>query len=88
MSPMTQRPPREDRGRVGLRVSAWNVLLLVPLVVLVTPWFNSVDPRLFGLPFFYWYQLAWVPIGVICVAVVYVMTRDRAARESAEEDVR
>jgi hypothetical protein len=58
-----------------MRWSAWNLLLLVPFLMLVTPWFNSMQPRLFGLPFFYWSQFAFVPIGVVCVAVVHVMTR-------------
>jgi hypothetical protein len=59
----------------GLRVNAWNLLLLVPFLMLVEPWFNSDGPRLFGLPFFYWSQFAFVPIGVICVAVVFKMTK-------------
>jgi hypothetical protein len=60
-------------------MSAWNLLLLVPFLMLVTPWFNTLEPRLFGMPFFYWAQFAFVPVGVICVAVVYVKTRDEAA---------
>ena len=50
-------------------------MLLVPLLMLVTAWFNVDEPRLFGLPYFYWFQFAFVPIGVICVAVVYVKSR-------------
>ena len=69
------RVPRAD----GLRLNAWNLLLLVPFLMLVTPWINSIEPRLFGMPFFYWVQFAYVPVGVICVAVVYVMTRDEPA---------
>jgi len=65
-----------DEGE-GLRWNAWNLLLLIPLLMLVTPWFNTQEPRLFGLPFLYWAQFAWVPVGVVCVALVYVMTRDR-----------
>ena len=60
----------------GLRVNPWNLLLLVPFLTLVTPWFNSIEPRLFGMPFFYWAQFAFVPVGVVCVAVVYLRTRD------------
>ena len=60
-----------------MRWSAWNLLLLVPFLMLVTPWFNSYEPRLFGLPFFYWVQFAFVPVGVICVGLVHLMTRDR-----------
>lgn len=59
----------------GLRVSAWNLLLIVPLLMLVTSFFNSDQPRLLGLPFFYWYQLLYVPVGVICVGIVYIKTR-------------
>ena len=64
----------------GLRLSAWNLFLLVPFLMLVTPWFNSAEPHLFGMPFFYWAQFAFVPVGVICVAIVYVKTRDGAAQ--------
>jgi uncharacterized protein DUF3311 len=60
----------------GLRWNAWNLLLLVPLLMLVTPLINMTEPRLFGLPFFYWSQFAFVIVGVVCVAVVYVKTRD------------
>lgn len=73
MSTPTSRPPRDQEG---LRWNAWNLLLLVPFLMLVTPWFNSIEPRLFGMPFFYWSQFAWVPVGVACVAIVYVKTRD------------
>jgi hypothetical protein len=59
-------------------LSPWNLLLLVPFLMLVTPWINSAEPRLFGLPFFYWIQFAFVPVGVICVALVYLRTRDEA----------
>ncbi|MEU5690685.1 DUF3311 domain-containing protein [Actinosynnema sp. NPDC020468] len=60
----------------GLRWSNWNLLLAVPLFMLITSWFNVDGPRLLGLPFFYWYQFAWVPVGVVCVGLVYAMTRD------------
>ncbi|MGH3629856.1 MAG: DUF3311 domain-containing protein [Sciscionella sp.] len=70
----TPRPSEEEEG---LRWNAWNLLLLVPFLMLVTPWFNTVEPRLFGLPFFYWSQFVFVPVGVVCVAIVYAMTRDR-----------
>ncbi len=28
------------------------------------------------MPFLYWSQFAWVPVGVGCVALVFVATRD------------
>jgi Protein of unknown function (DUF3311) len=63
-------------GREGLRFRAWNLLLLLPFLMLVTPWFNRRDPQLFGMPFFYWIQFVWVFVGVAAVAVVYLRTRD------------
>lgn len=65
--------------REGLRWNAWNLLLLVPFLMLVTPWWNSVEPRLFDMPFFYWVQFLFVPVGVVCVLLVYVMTRGEAS---------
>ncbi len=62
-------PERTDR-------SPWNWLLLLPLVaVLYPPFYNRTDPELFGIPFFYWYQLAAVAIGVGCTYAVYRRTR-------------
>jgi Protein of unknown function (DUF3311) len=55
--------------------SRWHLLLLVPFLTLVTPWFNAVEPRLAGVPFFYWVQFAWIPITAACLAVVHLRTR-------------
>ncbi|HVV14004.1 DUF3311 domain-containing protein [Amycolatopsis sp.] len=65
-------------GKVrGLQVSPWNLVLLIPLLMLVTPWFNFDKPRFLGLPFFYWFQFVWVFIGVASVAIVYVATKGK-----------
>jgi hypothetical protein len=64
-------------SRPAPRWSSWNLLLLVPLLVLVTPLYNTDKPRLFGFPSFYWLQFLFIPLGVVCVAVVYVTTRER-----------
>ena len=76
------KPSSAVRAGGGLRVTPWNLLLLIPFLTLVTPWFNSMEPRLFGMPFFYWAQFAFVPVGVVCVAVVYLRTRDEAVPEA------
>ena len=56
---------------------AWYLLLLVPLVgLLIPPIYNRSDPELIGLPFFYWYQMAWVPISVIITIFVYRATTE------------
>lgn len=65
-------------GKVsGLQVSPWNLVLLIPLLMLVTPWFNFDKPRVLGLPFFYWYQFLFVIVGVASVAIVYVTTKGK-----------
>jgi hypothetical protein len=61
----------------GLRWNWWNLLLLVPFLMLVTPWINALEPALFGIPLFYWSQLLAVPVGAVCVAIVSARTRDQ-----------
>jgi Protein of unknown function (DUF3311) len=58
------------------RFRAWNLLLLVPLISLITPLFNITEPRLGGLPFFYWFQMAVIPLGILCTLAVHVLTRE------------
>ncbi len=75
----SQEPPElAEATRHRLRFSPWNLLLIVPLLAVLFPGFyNRDDPRLFEIPFFYWYQLAAVAIGVSLHGVVYRMTRGR-----------
>ncbi|MGR4065257.1 MAG: DUF3311 domain-containing protein [Vulcanimicrobiaceae bacterium] len=50
-------------------------LLLLPFIgTLYPPLYNRLDPQLFGLPFFYWYQLAWVPATAVLLGGVVAMT--------------
>ena len=49
---------------------AW--LLLLPYVGLLwVPFYDRATPELWGFPFFYWYQLAWVPVTVVLILIVY-----------------
>ena len=52
-----------------------RLLLILPFIaVLWVPFYNSADPMLYGVPFFYWYQLLCVLIGAVFTAVVYFAT--------------
>jgi len=53
----------------------WYLLLLVqyPLALCV-PFFNTAEPALGGVPFFYWYQLAMVLVCAALTAIVYLVT--------------
>jgi hypothetical protein len=58
------------------RSKAWNVLLVLPyLAMLWVPSYNSKDPSWIGIPFFYWYQLLWVVLCSVLVAIVFFATR-------------
>jgi Protein of unknown function (DUF3311) len=49
----------------------WLLLLLPFIGLLWVPFYNMMEPALFGFPFFYWYQLAWVPITSVLIFLVY-----------------
>jgi hypothetical protein len=50
----------------------------VPLVALLIPQiYNHESPDIGGIPFFYWYQLAWVPVSVAITWVVYRKTSEK-----------
>jgi hypothetical protein len=54
------------------------LLLLLPLVaVLVPEFYNRASPSIGGMPFFYWYQLAWIAGVAVCTGIVYLATRSR-----------
>jgi hypothetical protein len=69
------RPPRSRAERH--RAWAWYSLLVLPFVgTLWVPFFNKVEPRAGSIPFFYWYQFAWIGISAVLTAIVYLATRD------------
>jgi hypothetical protein len=74
---MSSSSRAEKTAGSSLRWSAWNLVLLIPLLILFTPLYNTARPSLFGLPYFYWYQLLFVAVGVLCVSIVVVATRDK-----------
>jgi len=47
----TRTPPTRRHG--------WHWLLVVPVIVpLLIPLYNRMTPTFWGIPFFYWYQIA------------------------------
>ncbi len=54
------------------------LLLLVPFLAYLDPaLYNHIEPRLFGFPFFYWYQLLMVPVTSLLIACVLFLGRAR-----------
>ena len=65
----TEQKPEEPSGSFKLFP---NILLLIPFIALLwVPFYNDAEPRLYGFPFFYWYQFLWVPITSIIIYIVY-----------------
>jgi Protein of unknown function (DUF3311) len=64
---------QHDQKRAGW--SWWYLLFLIQFIaVLWPPFYNTAEPALIGLPFFYWYQLLWIILGAVMTAIVYFVT--------------
>ena len=65
-----------ERVPRGINFNAWNLLLLIPLFgTLIPSVYNKKTPELAGIPFFYWYQMAWIGVSVAITYLVYRVTR-------------
>ena len=69
----------QDRGQTPARKrnARWNWLLALPAMGLLFPvLYARSTPTLFGFPFFYWYQFAWVFVTAAITALVYFLVKD------------
>ena len=72
--PASMEKPRRAARQRSRR---WLLLLLLPYAgLLFPPLYARLTPSLFGFPFFYWYQLAWVLLASAIMGIVYLRTRD------------
>jgi uncharacterized protein DUF3311 len=61
------------------RRAHWYWLLLLPALALMFPaMYARSTPELFGFPFFYWYQLAWIILTSLLSWIVYRATEKRS----------
>ncbi len=59
----------ETKGTTGQKVIV-ALLLLIPMAVFaITPIYNFKAPELFGLTFFYWFEIVWL----VVTSVAYTM---------------
>jgi hypothetical protein len=76
-------PPGGSPARWG----AVAVLLLVAIGgALWVPIYARSMPKLADFPFFYWYQLVWVPVVAILCWLCYVLLRTRPTPEARSAD--
>ena len=68
---MDPKPPQSGPSRLW-----YLLLLLLPFVAMF--WvasYNRATPEWGGIPFFYWYQLLWIPLSAGLTLIVYFATR-------------
>ncbi|MFC4396109.1 MULTISPECIES: DUF3311 domain-containing protein [Micrococcaceae] len=62
-----------------------GILLAAAILFPLMPQLYAFDaPRLGGMPFFYWYQLLWVPISAILTGSAYWLVTREDRRRRAE----
>jgi hypothetical protein len=50
-----------DKAKPRRKFHPVYLFLLLPFIAHVwVPSYNRIDPELFGIPFFYWWQMAWI----------------------------
>lgn len=69
---VVEAPPALERRPTRL----WYLLLAIPFAgLLYPPLYAREHPMLRGFPFFYWYQLAWIPLVAVLSTVAYLLVR-------------
>ena len=57
---------------------AWYWFLVLPYIgTLWVPFYAKLTPPLFGIPFFYWYQILWIVLGSLITGLVLALTRPK-----------
>jgi len=74
---MTQPAALDKRPVVRGVVSA--LLVIAVGGALVVPIYARSMPKLGAFPFFYWYQLVWVPVAAILCWLCYILLRTKPA---------
>jgi hypothetical protein len=76
--------PTRGPARTGPYIITGILLAIAVVVPLFVPAYSVDEPRLAGMPFFYWYQMAWIPITSALVGISYwlVSKEDRRRRSS------
>lgn len=68
-----QQPPRRRAARRGRLTIAYALLLGECVVILVPSIYGRIAPKLFGIPFFYWFQLMWILAAMVITGVAYLL---------------
>ncbi|HUZ48527.1 MAG TPA: DUF3311 domain-containing protein [Candidatus Dormibacteraeota bacterium] len=56
----------------------WYGLLVIPFIATLFPGlYNRLEPHIFGMPFFYAYQLIWTVFCGVILAIFIFATREK-----------
>jgi len=81
--------PTRGPARPAPYVYSGILIVLAIIMPLLIPMYARHDPALWGIPFFYWYQLLWVFIASGLLAIAYaIMRREDRRRRAAVRDGR
>ena len=72
---MSERPESKGAPGKGPLVVAGIVLAVAIVVPLLVSTYARMDPELFGVPFFFWYQFLWVFLCSGLTWTAYLLTR-------------
>ena len=56
-------------------------LVLPYAALLYVPLFDRIEPKIFDIPFFYWYQMLWTILGAFCILPVYLHEEKKDGRK-------
>jgi hypothetical protein len=87
-SPVDRLEGTGNYARNAIQFRWWNLLLVLPLLMLFTVIYNKDEPRVLGMPVFYVVQFGFVFIGVASVAIVFAATKDRRPLDDDRRDQR
>jgi hypothetical protein len=66
-------PPERSHGppTPAVRAVVYTTFLVLALVALWVPLYNRAEPAVLGIPFFYWFQFAWIVVTAVVTAIAY-----------------
>jgi hypothetical protein len=63
--------PQRKRPTPAARIVVAVLFGIVAVGALWVPIYNRIEPTLFGIPFFYWFQTVWIFAGAAATGLAY-----------------
>ena len=64
-------PLAATRPTLLTRVVIYALFCIIVVVALWVPLYNRVEPSWHGIPFFYWFQMAWIVVTAAVTVLAY-----------------